>query len=205
MNIRLLRLQNDLADMKQLPRLTGGRVQFVTEGDPPTRYVVTYAVKGVIRRPDGEVEVQDRFEVEFILPDEYPRSAPIVTTRQPIWHPNFWTNRKVCVDAEHFAAGQGMAELVIRVGEMIQYQQMNLADPANIEAAQWAKKNPDRLPIDPTVLQCGARPQVDAELDDGAAVVELGGISRLGEDEDEIIVSVGELVRDDPADEGDAT
>ena len=197
MNIRLQRLYNDHEEIKDLPRLTAGRVQFVTEGDPPTRYVVTYDIKGAVKRPDGKIGVEERFEVEFILPDEYPRLAPIVTTRQLIWHPNFWMNHKACVDAEHFAAGQSLADLIIRVGEMIQYQRMNLADPANVEAVRWAQDNKKRLPLDPSVLQCGV-PRADPGAEDDGPVVAFGGISREDEDDDEVIVSMGDLVREEP-------
>ena len=55
MNIRLQRLYNDHEEIKDLPRLTAGRVQFVPEGDPPTRYVVTYDIKGAVKRPDGKI------------------------------------------------------------------------------------------------------------------------------------------------------
>jgi len=183
-NIRIRRLENDLRQVQQLPRLTANRVQFSSEGEPPTRYVVTYRVKGLVGRSVEDIREQTRFDVEFQLTDEYPKTAPVVTARQRVWHPNFWRNQKVCIDAEHFAASQSLSELVVRVGEMIQYQVYNLSDPANRDAAEWVLGNEHRFPIDKETLQCGAPPDHDdiviqfADDDDDDFEVSIGAFSR---------------------------
>ena len=154
-NIRLRRLQNDYEEMLKLPRLTADRVQFTTEGDPPTRYVVTYRVKGLVGRSPDKLSERDRFDVEFQLTQEYPKLAPVALVRQRVWHPNFYRNQHACIDPENWAAGQSLTELVIRVGEMIQYQIVNLKDPAWKDAADWAAANLHLFPIDKETLQCG--------------------------------------------------
>ena len=188
-NVRLRRLQNDHSELQKLPRLTADRVQFTTEGDPPTRYIVTYKVKGLVGREPDKLREQTRFDVEFQLTDEYPRMAPVVTARQKVWHPNFWRNQKVCIDAEHFAAGQSLTDLVIRVGEMIQYQVINLGDPANRDAAEWAAKNEHLFPIDKETLQCGAPPE------DDDIVIRFGRDDDDAGGEDDFQVSIGSITR----------
>jgi hypothetical protein len=127
-------------------------------GDPPEVYRVEYHVKGMERGEPGvdggaEPVVREHHVVEIQLTSEYPRIPPQCKMLTPVFHPNI-DPATVCV-GDHWTAGERLADLVVRIGEMIAYQAYNIQSPLDAEAAMWADLNADRLPIDPRNLHPG--------------------------------------------------
>ncbi len=60
-----------------------------------------------------------------------------------IFHPNF--SSKVCI-ADHWAAGESLADIIVQIGQMIQFQRYNSKSPLNQEAARWTVNNMHLLP-----------------------------------------------------------
>jgi ubiquitin-protein ligase len=144
-----VRTRRLLADAEQMRQTFAGssliRV-FPEAGDPPERYRVEYHVRGLAPGPDGKPVSRDQHVVEIQLTSEYPRAAPKCKVLTPIFHPNI-DPTTVCV-GDHWAAGERLADLVVRIGEMIAYQAYNIKSPLDGEAAMWADLNQKRLPID---------------------------------------------------------
>ena len=63
----------------------------------------------------------------------------------PVFHPNI-DPQKICI-GDHWSAGQSLAQLVVRVAEMISYQSYNVKSPLNAKAAAWAEQNVEKLPL----------------------------------------------------------
>ena len=144
--LRLRRLQSDA---KQMAEAFAGsdsiRVVGAT-GDPPEVYRIEYLIRGLETGPgDGPVE-RDTHLVEIQLTSEYPRLSPKCRMLTPVFHPNI-DDATICV-ADHWTAGERLAGLVVRIGEMIAYQAYNIKSPLNAEAAMWADLNAHKLPID---------------------------------------------------------
>jgi len=64
----------------------------------------------------------------------------------PIFHPNIEPSI-ICI-GDHWAAGERLVSLIIRIAEMIAYQAYNVKSPLDGEAAMWAHLNEKQLPID---------------------------------------------------------
>ncbi|MGE5417188.1 MAG: ubiquitin-conjugating enzyme E2 [Acidobacteriota bacterium] len=132
------------------------------EGEPPTRYLISYYLKGIrwdnrLQRP---VET-DFHQAEIYLHRDYPRLKPRCIMKTEIFHPNFgdW----ICV-GDYWAAGETMADIIIRIGEMIQYQKYNNKSPVNVAAARWARENERLFPIGTVNLyQAEARAEIVAD------------------------------------------
>jgi len=94
----------------------------------------------------------------------------------PIFHPNFGSY--ICI-GDFWAAGETLADIIIKIGQMIMYQDYNPKSPLNAVAAQWATQNARFLPVDNRDLY---QPEVDLdiELHDFAA-----------EDEDDLDIELG--------------
>ncbi len=121
-------------------------------GDAPDRYRVDFAVAGLAPPTRGDRPVpHDRFAVEIVLPADFPRLPPVVKMRSAVFHPNI-DETTVCV-GDHWTAGERLADLVVRVAEMLAYQAYNIRSPLNGEAAMWADLNADKLPTDPRDLR----------------------------------------------------
>ena len=150
-----MRLRRLTADAQQM------RAAFATfptirivgaEGDPPELYRLEYHVRGLERgrRPDKPVS-RETHRVEIQLTSEYPRQAPKCRMLTPVFHPNI-DPATICV-GDHWAAGERLVDLAVRIGEMLAYQAYNIKSPLDAEAAMWADLNQDKLPVDPRDLR----------------------------------------------------
>lgn len=115
-------------------------------GEPPHRYLVEYMIRGLERRSNGALVIRDHHEVEISLPAEYPRCPPVCKMRTPVFHPNIDVF-EICT-SDHWAAQERVADLIVRVGQMIAYQTYNTKSPLDGEAAVWCDGHTDKLPVD---------------------------------------------------------
>jgi ubiquitin-protein ligase len=145
MNVRLRRLQADHGLVTATFAAHPSIHLLATEGDPPERYRFEYLLRGLVVQ-GGDVVEKEHHLVEFYLTLGYPRQAPLCRMLSPIFHPNI-APHAVCI-GDHWTAGESLAALVTRVGELITYQSYNLKSPLNGEAARWAAENLWRFPLD---------------------------------------------------------
>ncbi len=158
---RLRRLMADYSLIRD--EFTGSRyvqVQAV-QGNPPERYLVVYRVRGL--RWDAQrrhpVE-QGLHKAEIYLGADYPREKPKCVMLTEIFHPNFGSY--ICI-GDHWAAGETLADVVVQIGDMIQYKEYNVKSPLNAIAAQWTMQNEHLLPVGNVELRQG-EPDIELSL-----------------------------------------
>ena len=150
MNPRLRRLQ---ADFERVSATFKGHphIQLIqTEGNPPEKYTFEFMLDGLVAGPGGSFNVGSVHRAEIFLPLDYPRRPPFCRMITPVFHPNI-DAASICV-GDHWTAGERLADLIIRIGEMIAYQAYNIKSPLDAQAAMWADLNADKFPIDPRNL-----------------------------------------------------
>ena len=147
MSVRLRRLKADYEMMGSLFG-GGGRVRVVkTVGSPPEKYQIEYHVTSLqMDAKTQEVHTHTHFLAEITLTATYPRMAPQCRMLTPVFHPNI-APHAICI-GDHWAAGESLAHLVVRIAEMLSLQSYNLKSPLNGEAARWVEQNPDCLPLE---------------------------------------------------------
>ena len=153
-----LRTRRLLADAEQMKSTFRDfePIQVVSiDGNPPDLYRVEYRVKGLEPGRDGRPAPRGHHAVEIQLTADYPRVAPHCKILTPIFHPNIDTTT-ICV-GDHWTAGERLADVVIRIGEMLAYQAYNIKSPLDGEAAMWADLNAAKLPTDNRNLHPPAR------------------------------------------------
>lgn len=145
MTARMRRLASDYEQVKK--DFAGHKNIIVTPvGDePPEKYHVTYFVNGIYLLPDGRIETLGRHEVEITLHADYPRYKPICKILTPIWHPNF-RDGQICI-GDIWGAGESLSDIIINIGDMIQYKSWNSYSPLSADAAQWAMENKHLFPV----------------------------------------------------------
>lgn len=145
MTARMKRIASDYEEIKK--NFAGHKNIIVTPiGDePPEKYHVTYFVNGIYLLPDGRIETLGRHEVEITLHADYPRYKPICKILTPIWHPNF-RDGQICI-GDIWGAGESLSDIIINIGDMIQYKSWNSYSPLSADAAKWAMENKHLFPV----------------------------------------------------------
>lgn len=116
-----------------------------TEGTPPEKYTFEFNVEGLIPQGEDNFTRANTHRAEVFLPVDYPRRPPFCRMITPVFHPNI-DPQKICI-GDHWSAGESLAHLIVRIGEMICYQSYNVKSPLNGKAAAWAEQNISQLPI----------------------------------------------------------
>ena len=111
---------------------------------PPERYRITYKVPSLRLDGSGRPIQSNLTVVELQLPIGYPKDKPHAITYEKVFHPNFgdW----VCI-ADFWSPAQSLADIVIDIGEMLQWKRYNILSPLNAVAANWATSNMHQLPV----------------------------------------------------------
>ena len=128
--------------------------------EPSDAYRVTYTLRGVVLSADGETAYADQHTVTVQLPAGYPRDKPLVTADTAVFHPNFGANpgEEVCI-GDYWSPARGLADIIVAVGEMIQFQRYNVRSPLNSVAARWVAANESAFPVG-TVNLYQAEPEI---------------------------------------------
>ena len=158
--IRTRRLTNDYE--RVLSDLAGSEFVKVKPiaGSPPNHYRVTYLVSGLMSENSGETtKPVTRHEVDIVLPIGYPKQSPRCTMITPIWHPNI--GDYICI-GDYWSAGVPLVDIIVHIGDMIQYKNYNLRSPVNKTAAAWAERNIRSFPVGNRSLLPGDRPDSSA-------------------------------------------
>lgn len=137
--------------------------------EPPEQYRVTYRLPGVMIDPStGQPVSIDSHTAHIALPARYPRDKPYATMETPIFHPNFGPNvgDEICV-GDYWTPAQTLADIVVKIGEMVQYQVYNVRSPLNAIAARWTADNESIFPIGRIPLY-QAEPDVSMTTDSAA-------------------------------------
>jgi len=150
--MRTRRLLADAQHMSEAFR-NSSTIRFLSaQGDPPDLYRVEYYINSLEPTSDPERPAPRKMhQVEIQLTADYPRSAPACKMLTPIYHPNIDASH-VCV-GDHWAAGERLVDLVVRIGEMLAYQAYNIKSPLDAHAAMWADLNGEKLPTDPRTIR----------------------------------------------------
>jgi len=147
MSVRLRRLQADYEQVKRgLHNHPAVRIRGVS-GAPPDRYQIEFAVRSLTETADGSITERAEHVAEVYLTLAYPRQAPQCRMLTPVFHPNI-APHAICI-GDHWAAGESLLNLILRIGEMLAYQSYNTKSPLNGAAARWVDEHEDLVPTDP--------------------------------------------------------
>ncbi len=146
-DIRETRLRNDYQRIRELVNRSELIRVLATEGDPPEKYLIRFSCRGIEKvAPNGKPVYRDVHEVTIYLHAEYPLKQPQLKWMTPIFHPNIHSTGAVCIGA--WWPAKTLDELLLTLGEMVQYKNLGPKDPMNSRAASWALRNKRMFPID---------------------------------------------------------
>lgn len=151
-NPHIRRLQVEYQRMIDLSARSPYVTLLHTEGNPPDVYELGLKCRGITSiDPYGNPCFSSDHRLKVELPADYPRHAPIFTMLTPIWHPNIGAGGSVCIgDAgDHgFAPSMPLDDIIVRIIQIIRYQNIGLNSAFNLLAKNWAEKNLGLFPLE---------------------------------------------------------
>jgi len=149
--IRAERLQAEYDRVVALHRGGGLFAIETAVGQPPDRYVFRFSCRGIAEISEGRPVYSDAHLVAMALTETFPTTSPLMEWLTPIFHPNISADGSgVCIGSWYPA--KTLDQLVLMLGEMIQYRNYASHDPLNLEASLWAMANKSLFPIDRRLL-----------------------------------------------------
>lgn len=144
---RIKRLQQEFDRVRELHD-RGGLIGIEEAlGDPPESYIIRYDCKGIERVSGGQPYYRQHHLVKLELTGRYPIEEPLMHFITPVYHPNVSArNGLICIGKWYPA--KTLDQLVLMIGDMIQYKNYGSNDPFNGEAAVWAAENNHLFPVD---------------------------------------------------------
>lgn len=146
MNPRLRRLQSDYEDLRR--RFDGDPYVVIQPIGPvpPDRYTVVYRVPSLRRSSANQVVEVSQTVVQVFLGATYPREKPVVTSVDPVFHPNFGMDNAVCI-ADFWSPAMSLTDILVKIGDMLQMKTYNIQSALNAEAAEWANTHRGSFPL----------------------------------------------------------
>ncbi len=121
---------------------------------PCRRFVAQFMCKGLIRQLNGEIVEADHFVAGIYFGEDHLRQinpVQMVWMLTPnVWHPNVY-GPALCTG--HLRPGVGLIDILYQIHSILTYQNLNLVDFLNPQAADWARENMSRFPIDSRPLK----------------------------------------------------
>lgn len=117
----------------------------ILPGMPPEKYVVTFTCGGIAEvNEDKSPKYSEFHQVLMNLSRDFPNQEPYLKWLTPIWHPNIEHKEPnhVCTNnVQNWYPSKSLDDLVISLGEMVQYRRYHAAwvapFPLDKEAADW--------------------------------------------------------------------
>lgn len=152
---RSARLQKEYTELMNLSKRgsrKGGLINIepinYKDGCPVEEYIITFTCKGIIGTKSNKEPIYGEFhQVKLMLGAEFPEREPYLRWLTPIWHPNIehLEPHHVCTNnIESWWPGRTLTDLVLTLGEMLQYKQYHAAwkapFPLDPDAAKWVEE-----------------------------------------------------------------
>jgi ubiquitin-protein ligase len=148
MNPRLRRLAAD-SDAIRTEFAGHPEISVVALGvEPAEIYRVQYRLRGASLDASGNPVIASEHTVVIQLPAAYPREKPIAMTESLVFHPNFGARAgdEICI-GDYWTPTRTLADIIVAIGEMLQYQRYNTKSPLNAVAARWTAENEAIFPL----------------------------------------------------------
>lgn len=148
MNPRVRRLMAD-ADAIRTEFAGHPYISVVAIGpEPAESYRVTFNVRGATLDTSGQPVISNSHRAVIQLPATYPREKPLAVSETLVFHPNFsgHAGGEICI-GDFWTPTRSLTDIVVAIGEMLQYQRYNTKSPLNAVAARWAAENETVFPL----------------------------------------------------------
>jgi len=117
----------------------------------PDKYEITYQLRSIVSINDDKSPNYGRqHKLQITLPPNWPAadSPPDYYMQTEIWHPNIKSTDPykghVCINSKAIAIHEGLDDLILRVGELLQWKNYLAEDkppyPEDLTVAEWVRE-----------------------------------------------------------------
>lgn len=115
---------------------------------PPEKYEITYRVKSIVGIDQSQQPIYgNEHRVEITITGNYLIEGAKCFATSKVWHPNIRFHNmpigKICVNQKVLGSWHSLEQLVIFIGEMLQYKNYHAIDtdpfPEDMEVARWVR------------------------------------------------------------------
>jgi hypothetical protein len=116
--------------------------------EPAESYRVSFNVRGATLDTRGQPIVANHHRAVIQLTASYPREKPHAVAETVVFHPNFagHAGGEICI-GDFWTPTRTLTDIVVAIGEMLQFQRYNTRSPLNAVAARWAAENEAIFPL----------------------------------------------------------
>ena len=137
--------------VKKSSKISYSIVESTRSNKIPTKYRITYRLKSIIGiNKDQSPVFGQEHTAEITLPPGYPGASdpPLCVMTSDVWHPNIRAHEpfkgRICVNSKAISAAHGIDDLVLRIGEILQYKNYLAEDrppyPEDVIVAKWVRE-----------------------------------------------------------------
>lgn len=146
-----LRVETDMERVRELARAHPGRIELVSLPAGASQVLLADLRYPTARSRSYPAEIETRIRLRVMLPSRYPFLPPVASIETPVYHPNVFPSGLVCLGTK-WLPSEGLDLFLKRVIRLLIFDPLlvNVASPANREAASWyqsaRRRHPDAFP-----------------------------------------------------------
>lgn len=142
-----LRLETDVERVRALAGAHPERIELVSVPAGASQALVADLRYPTARSRSYPSEIENRIRLRVTLPARYPFLPPVASVETPVYHPNVFPSGLVCLGTR-WLPSEGLDLFLKRVIRLLTFDPLlvNVASPANREAASWYESARRRHP-----------------------------------------------------------
>jgi ubiquitin-protein ligase len=145
MDGRQERLRNDYQEMIKFRDKSSGMFEFTVDKTYRHYEAVLHGIHTFVVNKNDGFKLEDDHAFTIDLPAEYPIAEPKFKFANPLYHPNWYGDGKVCLGilSHTWDPATKLKDLVEDTIKMMTFEIVNPSSPANGEACRWYNENKD--------------------------------------------------------------
>ena len=144
MDPRQIRRNNDYKDIVALKDQSNGMFDFSVDHTYQHYDITIDGIETLVGTTESNYTECSRHVFHIELPPGYPMTAPIVKFDNPIFHPNWYLDGRVCY-GDHWSSSDRLRDFIVDIVQMMMFKIVMPDSPANSDANMWYLRNESHI------------------------------------------------------------
>lgn len=144
MDPRQTRRNNDYKDIVALKDQSNGMFGFSVDRTRQHYDITIDGIETLVGTTESNYTECSRHVFHIELPPGYPVIGPSVKFTNPIFHPNWYRDGRLCY-GDHWAASDRLRDFIVDIVQMMMFEIVEEDNSANGDAKMWYIRNESRI------------------------------------------------------------